>query len=54
MDVFSVLKYSGVIAPSSEIEEIAWVNSRIPVGMQLGSIMLHETIPRLKELDLID
>ncbi len=54
MDVFFVKKWQGAIKPSSEVEEIAWITSKIPKEMKVGSIFEHEVIPRLKAKDLID
>ncbi|MCX6820147.1 MAG: NUDIX domain-containing protein [Candidatus Adlerbacteria bacterium] len=53
-DVFLVTKWSGTIAPASEIEEIMWVNSVLPPDIELGSIFHHDVLPKLKELGLID
>lgn len=54
MDVFIVEKWEGEITPSSEIEEVMWINSHLPEGIELGSIFQHDVLPRLKEKDLID
>lgn len=57
MDVFNVHSWKGDFVPSSGaevIEDILWVNSRVPSGVKIGSIFEHEVIPRLKKLDLID
>ena len=54
MDVFIVKHWEGEPKPSSEVEEISWIDSRIPSGMKVGSIFEHEVIPRLKEKGLID
>jgi 8-oxo-dGTP diphosphatase len=54
MEVFIVNKWEGEIIPDNEVEEIAWVSSNIPNGMQVGSIFEHEVIPKLKEQNLID
>lgn len=54
MDVFTVNRFSGEPTPSSEVEEIAWINSDIPEGMQIGSIFAKEIIPRLVSNGLID
>ena len=53
-DVFLVTKWSGTIAPASEIEEVMWINSVLPPGVELGSIFHHDVLPKLKELNLID
>lgn len=54
MNVFIVHKYKGEIVPSSEIEEVMWIDSNIPTNIELGSIFKHDILPKLKELDLID
>ena len=53
MDVFLVHQWEGVIQPNREIEEIQWIDSQMPEGMQLGSIFQHEVLPRLKERGMI-
>lgn len=54
MDVFIVKGWKGEPVPSSEVEEICWITSRIPHSMKVGSIFEHEVIPRLKAHNLID
>lgn len=54
MDVFLVKKWRGELQPDSEVEEILWLTSDVPAGIKIGSIMQHETIPKLKAADLID
>jgi mutator protein MutT len=54
MDVFLVKKWRGEITPDSEVEEIRWLTSDVPTDIKLGSIMQHETIPKLKAENLID
>lgn len=53
MDVFIVKKWQGQITPMSEVEEVLWVNSTLPSGIELGSIFKHEVLPKLKEKNLI-
>jgi len=53
MDVF-IIKYTGAIVPDSEVEEVRWISSAIPTGIEVGSIFAHEVLPRLKEQGLID
>ena len=53
MDVFMVTKWAGEIISASEIEEIKWINSDVPAGLQLGSIFQHDVLPKLKEQNLI-
>lgn len=54
MDVFIVKKWEGEIIPDNEVEEILWINSRLPMDVQIGSIFEHEVLPRLKKQNLID
>ncbi len=54
MDVLFVNKWTGQIAPSSEVEEIMWIDSNLPPNIELGSIFKHDVLPILKKLDLID
>uniref|UniRef100_A0A7C4R2Q3 8-oxo-dGTP diphosphatase n=1 Tax=candidate division CPR3 bacterium TaxID=2268181 RepID=A0A7C4R2Q3_UNCC3 len=54
MNVYIVKSWQGEPTPSSEVEEILWINSNIPTGIKVGSIFEHDVIPKLKELNLID
>ncbi|HEY5695765.1 MAG TPA: NUDIX domain-containing protein [Candidatus Saccharimonadales bacterium] len=54
MDVYLVKRWGGDITPSSEVEEIRWITSDVPKDIKVGSIMEHETIPKLKREGLID
>lgn len=54
MEVFIVKRWHGEIRPDSEVEEIRWLTSDLPEDIKVGSIMAHETIPKLKAEDLID
>ena len=54
MEVFLVKKWQGEIKPDSEVEEIRWLTSAVPQDIKVGSIMEHETIPKLKAENLID
>jgi mutator protein MutT len=54
MDVFLVKKWQGEIKPDNEVEEVHWLTSDVPKDIKLGSIMEHETIPKLKAHNLID
>lgn len=54
MEVFEVTKWEGEPSPHSEVEEIAWIGSRPPDGMKIGSIFEHEVLPRLKETGRIN
>lgn len=54
MDIFMVKKWNGEIIPDSEVEEMCWLTSSVPTDIKIGSIMEHETLPRLKEANLID
>lgn len=53
-DIFLVHRWKGEIRADNEIEEIMWVDSRLPEGIELGSIFQHEVLPRLKQANLID
>ena len=53
MDVFMVKKFKD-ITPDNEVEEIRWVTSRSALDLPIGSIFMHEVIPRLKTQGLID
>lgn len=53
MDVYIVHDYTGIPTPSSEIEEIKWIDSNTS-GIELGSIFQHEVMPLLKQRGLID
>jgi len=54
MDVFMVKKWAGKAQASGEVEEIKWIGSKLPARMQLGSIFLHDVLPKLKKKGLID
>lgn len=54
MDVFMVRQWDGEITPDNEVEEIRWLTSDVPKDIKIGSIMQHETIPKLKAENLID
>lgn len=53
MDVFIIHDFSGEISPSSEVEEIRWINSQTD-DISIGSIFQHDIAPLLKQRDLID
>ena len=53
MKVFLVNNASGEPVPTSEVEEVRWVNSRT-TGVNMGSIFEHDVMPLLKQKDLID
>ena len=53
MDVFIVSRWSGEPKPSSEVEEVLWITSKIPNGIKVGSIFEHDVIPKLKQNGLI-
>lgn len=53
MDVYLVPEWSEEPSPSSEIEEIAWVDTEQASNMEIGSIFAHEVIPRLNRAELI-
>lgn len=54
MEVYLVNSWQGEIRPSHEVEEIRWITSDVPKDIKIGSIMKHETLPKLKQLNLID
>lgn len=53
MDVFIIHEFEGKITPSSEVEEIRWINTKTE-DILIGSIFEHDVMPLLKERDLID
>jgi len=54
MQAFIVKKWQGTITASSEIEELRWLTSDIPEGIQVGSIFGGQVLPALKQQDLVD
>lgn len=54
MDVFAVHAWKGEITPQREIEELAWIGTELPDGMQVGSIMQHDVLPLLARRGMID
>jgi mutator protein MutT len=54
MDVFLVKKWQGEIKLGYNVEEFRWLTSNLPTDIKIGSIMEHETIPKLKAVGLID
>lgn len=53
MDVYTIGGFTGELIPSSEVEEMKWVNTQTE-GVVLGSVFEHDVIPLLKQRDLID
>jgi len=53
MDVYIIQDFIGDPVPSSEIEEIKWINTRT-TGVKIGSIFEHAVLPLLKRRNLID
>lgn len=53
MEVFLVNNPQGEPTPTSEVEEVMWVNSQTS-GIKMGSIFEHDVMPLLKQKDLID
>lgn len=53
MEVFLVRNPQGEPVPTSEVEEVMWVNSQT-TGVNIGSIFEHDVMPLLKQKDLID
>jgi 8-oxo-dGTP diphosphatase len=54
MEVFLVKKWQGEVSPDSEVEEIRWLTSAVPTDIKIGSIMEHDTLPKLKAAGLVD
>ncbi len=54
MQVYVVKKWQGEILPNNEVEEIRWFNSDLPKDLEIGSIFVHDVVPRLKDEGLID
>jgi len=54
IEVFMVKKWRGEITPGDRVEEMLWLTSDLPKGVEIGSIFVHDIIPRLKEQGLID
>lgn len=54
MEVFFVKRFRGDCKPSSEVEQLAWVNSKNEDRLPLGSIFEKEVIPELVRRNLID
>lgn len=53
MAVFLINNVTSDPIPTSEVEEVMWVNSQT-TGVEIGSIFEHDVMPLLKERDLID
>lgn len=53
MKVFMIHDFTGELAPSSEVEEMKWIDTT-STGFQLGSIFEHDVMPMLKQKDLIN
>lgn len=53
MDVYIVNDFEGELSPSSEVEELMWINTQT-TGVAIGSIFEHDVMPLLKQKDLID
>jgi len=53
MYVFKVNDYEGEPTPSSEVEEIKWINTQT-TDVQIGSIFEHDVMPLIKLKNLID
>lgn len=54
MRTWIVTKWIGEPTPSSEVRDLAWITSANPEGLPIGSIFLHDVIPRLVAMDLMD
>ena len=53
MEVFIINDFEGIPRPSSEVEEIRWIDSQTK-DIILGSIFEHDVMPILKQRDLIN
>jgi 8-oxo-dGTP diphosphatase len=53
MEVFIINDIEGEPQPSSEVEEIRWIDSQTK-DIELGSIFEHDVMPILKNRDLIN
>lgn len=53
MDVYIINDFEGELSPSSEVEELMWVNTQT-TGVAIGSIFEHDVMPFLKQKGLID
>lgn len=54
MEVFIVKNWIGDINPDHEIIQTLWLSSIDPNNIEVGSVIKHEIIPRLKASSLID
>lgn len=54
MQAFMVKKWQGDITASAEIEELLWLNSKLPTDIKVGSIFGGQILPKLHELGLVD
>ena len=54
MQVFMVTSWRGDIRPDNEVEELLWLSSEPPEGVEIGSIFVHDILPKLKREGLID
>jgi 8-oxo-dGTP diphosphatase len=54
MKVFFVNTWSGDIKPSSEIEELRWLDSKTADSVKTGSIFGGKVLPKLHEQGLIN
>lgn len=54
MDVFLLSGWSGELKATSEVDEIAWIDTKFDANMKLGSIIEYEILPRLHAEGVID
>lgn len=54
LQAFIVKQWRGQIRPTNEVEEVMWLESNLPKGVEIGSIFVHDIIPRLKQRSLIN
>jgi 8-oxo-dGTP pyrophosphatase MutT (NUDIX family) len=53
MDCYIVESYEGIIAPASEIEEVAWIDSQNYRNYEIGSIFRDRVLPVLVEQGVV-
>lgn len=53
MKVFIIHDFTGELIPSSEVEEMKWIDTT-STGFVLGSIFQHDVMPLLKQRNIID
>jgi len=54
MAVYRVKKWQGEIKPTSEVEELLWINSEVPTDVEVAPLFVQNVVPRLAAEGLID